>query len=102
MDYFEILRMVRDACRDNFYSGINGVEDKAVESATQIYIEQMRIEAQDANIRQQDLIVCIRSQVRAYKINKLAECNTVTEASAIESAIDDIIKILDDWSVDNE
>lgn len=56
MDYLEILRMVRSACRDNFYSGIKGVEDKAVESATQIYIEQMRIEAENKRANVNDLI----------------------------------------------
>ena len=101
MNYLNILNMIRRADAETFPS-LPYPHETIINAATQIYIEQMRIEAQDANIRQQDLIVCIRSQVRAYKINKLAECNTVTEASAIESAIDDIIKILDDWSVDNE
>ena len=41
--YEQILRMVKNACNSTFYHGYTGNEEKVIECATQIYIEQMKL-----------------------------------------------------------
>lgn len=41
----EILTMVRKVYRHTFYGDVNSVKVQCIESATKIYIEQMRLEA---------------------------------------------------------
>ena len=39
--YDEIMRMIINACNNNFYSGVKDDKKTVIESATQIYIAQM-------------------------------------------------------------
>ena len=39
--YNEIMRMIINACNDNFYNGAKDEKKTVIESATQIYIAQM-------------------------------------------------------------
>lgn len=46
MTYKEIVRMIGNACNDEFYSGVKDLKATIIESATQIYIAQMNTRTQ--------------------------------------------------------
>jgi hypothetical protein len=92
--------MIRRADSEAFPS-LPYPHETILNAATQIYIEQMRIKAQNAN-RQQLLISRIKSALQRYMADMVDNSFSNEEAEAITDAATFINKFLDDWSVDNE
>ena len=49
MCFDEILHDIINCCKRRFYSGVDGIKEKVLECATQIYIEQMKLEKEKDN-----------------------------------------------------
>ena len=100
LEFQNLLTELKRSCNCAFLCDMPAEKD-ILNAATQIYIEQMRIKAQNAD-RQQALISRIKSALQRYTADMVDNSFSNEEAEAIIDAATYINKFLDDWSVDNE
>lgn len=100
LEFQNLLTELKRSCNCAFLSDMPAEKD-ILNAATQIYIEQMRIKAQNAD-RPQHLISRIKSALQRYTADMVDNSFSNEEAKAIIDAATYINKFLDDWSVDNE
>lgn len=100
LEFQDLLTELKRSCNCAFLCDMPA-ENDILNAATQIYIEQMRIKAQNAN-QQRALVSRIKSALQRYTADMVDNSFSNEEAEAIIDAATYINKFLDDWSVDNE